>query len=98
SPPLVRTADIGLDHLRIVDHVLGRAAGDGAPLIEYQHAVGEAENDLHDVLGDHQSDAALVNPPHQLDGRLDLDRIEAGQRFVEQHEARRGGEHAGNLQ
>ncbi len=39
-----------------------------------------------------------MDPPHQLDRRLDLDRGQPGKRLVEQHEARLAGQHAGDLE
>ena len=67
-------------------------------LIEDQHALRQHHDHFHDVLDDDNRDAHFVDAAHQRDRFLQFGRSQAGKRFVEQHQARRGGEHAGDLQ
>ena len=60
--------------------------------------LGQRDDHLHDVLDDDERDAGAVDLPHQLDGRADLGRGEAGHGLVEQQHLGLGGERAGDLE
>ena len=49
------------------------------------------------VVGDQHADAAPFQMLHQHADVADRDRIDAGERLVQQHEARAVGERAGDL-
>ena len=67
-------------------------------LVEDQDALGQSHYYFHYVLDDDDGDTHVVNAPHQGDRRLQFGRRQAGERFVEQQQARIGGEHAGDFE
>ena len=91
-------AEIGLDHGRVAGDLARRAAGDLAALVEHHDAARQRHDDLHDVLDDHERDAAAMDVAHQLDRLLHLGRRQAGHRLVEQQHLGLGGQRAGDLQ
>ena len=96
--PHLAAAEIGLDHRRVAGDLARRAAGDLAALVEHHDAAGQRDDHLHDVLDDHDGDAAAMDAPHQLDRLAHLGRRQAGHRLVEQQRLGLGGERAGDLQ
>jgi hypothetical protein len=78
-----------LEHLarRVLgDERARRALGDDAPAVHDHQPVAELLGLVHVVRGEHERDAALLEPeqplPHQMPGL----RVQAGGRLVEQHE------------
>ena len=58
----------------------------------------QRDDHLHDVLDDHDGDAAAMDAAHQLDRLAHLGRRQAGHRLVEQQRLGLGGERAGDLE
>jgi hypothetical protein len=68
-------------------------------VVQHDHPVRERHHHLHHVLDHADGEAQLgVDAAHQLDRRGGLVRGEAGHGLVEQQEAGRGGERAGDLE
>src|SRR5580704_10394716 len=65
-PPMA-APKIGFNHRRFAHHRVRRAAGDHMALIEDEDMPGQGHDHFHDVLHDHDGDAALVNAAHQPD-------------------------------
>src|SRR5207244_2062010 len=53
-------AQIGLDHLGVLEHVLGRALGDDRAELEGDHAVADGRQQRHVVLDDQDRAAGAV--------------------------------------
>jgi hypothetical protein len=72
----------------IAGHVARRTLGEPAAVVEHDEAVRDLHQRLHGVLDDDDGDAVGADAPDH--GRHDLDAVlgEAGERLVEQHEAR----------
>ena len=62
------------------------------------HAIGERDDHLHDVLDDDERDAGAVNVAHQLDGGADLGRRQARHGLVEQQHLGLGCQRPGDLE
>ena len=81
-------AEIDLAHVGVLDDLGRRAFGQHPALADDVGAVADAERLAHVVVGDQHADAALLE---EADDALDLDhrdRVDAGERLVEQDEAR----------
>ena len=63
-----------------------------------QHPVGERHQRPHHVLDADDRDAGLADPAKQRDGGVDLGRVEAAERLVEQQHERLGGERGSDHQ
>ena len=100
SLPLLRRglAQVGLDDARVGAHLGGLALGDLLAVVEHGDVLGDAHDDLHVVLDQHDRDAALVAQlVHELRELVGLLRVHAGRRLVEQQQLRVGGQRAGDL-
>jgi hypothetical protein len=90
-------AQVDAAYRLVGDDVVGTARGQHGALVDDVGAVADAERLAHVVVGDQHADAALLQEAHDA---LDLDhgdRVDAGKRFVEQHEARIGRQRARDL-
>src|SRR6185437_3597218 len=72
--------------------------GQDAAVEQHVGAVAERERFAHVVVRDENSHARATEPDHDVVQRLDRERIDAGERFVEQENARLDGEAARNLE
>src|SRR5262249_21059545 len=83
--------------VRVVDDIVSPALHQDLARVDDIGAVGEAERLAHIVVGDQHADAALGQMAHQRLDVADRDRIDAGERLVEQHVVRPGRERARDL-
>ena len=60
-------------------------------------AIDQAERLAHIVVGDQHADAAALEMAHEILDVADRDRIDAGERLVEQHEGRIARQRAGDF-
>jgi hypothetical protein len=81
-----------------VHHHRRLALGQDLPLIEHDHPRGELVDHAQDVLDEDDGDARAVDAPDDLDGVVDLGRVEAGERLVEQQHAWPRGQRPGHLE
>src|SRR5258705_12194515 len=89
--------EIHLSDGLIIDDLLGLPEGEHRALVDDVGVVADAERLAHVVVGDEDADAALLE---EADDLLDVehrDRVDAGERLVEQDEARVRGERARDL-
>src|SRR5882762_6002582 len=96
--PSVRHPEVGIDHLLVAAHFVGRAIGELAAVVEHHHAVGDVHYHAHVVLDQHDGGAVVVvdvedEAAHVL---LFLE-VHAGHRLVEQQHRRLGGKRAAQL-
>ena len=90
-------SQVHLPDLLIVKQCLGCAGSDKAAFVENICAAANAQCLAHIMVGDQHADAAFSQ---MFDDALDIDhgnRIDAGEGFIEQYEARFGGERARDL-
>src|SRR5215203_3378542 len=96
---LVVAADVGLDHGRMADDVVGQALGDDLAEVERDDAVDQA-HELAQLVLDQDDREAFVGV-HLADQRRqvgDLGAAEAGEGLVEKEQRGLGGERAGDLE
>ena len=80
---------IGADDRRIGEHVGGRAFGDLAAAVHHDAAVAQRADRVHDMLDQHDGDAVVASATGSASMPImQLGRIEAGEPFVEQQQAR----------
>ena len=60
-------------------------------------AVDDVQHVTHVVIGDQHPETPILQMSDELADLTDVDRIDAGERLVEQDEAGSGGQRAGNL-
>src|SRR5262252_3593156 len=90
-------AEVEPADVRVVDDVLGPALHQHLARIDDVGPVGEAERLAHIVVGDQHADAALGQVAHQRLDVADRDRVDAGERLVEEHVVRPAREGARDL-
>src|SRR4051812_37637744 len=78
-------AQIKSTYIRIVDDLVRTALGENLTGINNVGAVGEAESFADIVVGDQDADAAIGEMTDQILNVADGDRIDAGERLVQQH-------------
>src|SRR6185312_7528735 len=78
-------AQIESAHIGVVDDVVGATLHQHFPRIDDVGAVGQAQRLAHVMIGDQHADAAIGEMPHQRLDVADGDRVDAGERLVEQH-------------
>src|ERR1043165_8379859 len=88
----IEPADFG-----VVDDLVGGAFAQHLTRIDDVGAIREAKGFAHIVVGDQHADAASGEMAHQLLDVADRDRVDAGERLVEQHVGRAGGERTRDL-
>src|SRR5271165_2326622 len=79
------------------DDRLRRPLGQHVTTVDDVGPVDQAERLAHVVIGDQHADAATFEMTHEVLDVADSDRIDAGERLVEQHEGRFAGERPGDL-
>src|SRR6185437_7783412 len=84
-------------HVGIVQDRLGRALGQYGALCEDIRAVADSQGLAHVVVGDQHTDAALLEMGDDALDFADRDRVDTGEGFVEQDQARFGGQCTGDL-
>jgi hypothetical protein len=82
-------AQVGLDHARVARHLGRRALGDQLALRQHPDVRGEVHHRLHHVLDHQHGDAAGGDVAHHRHHLGHFLRVQAGQHFVEQQQARR---------
>src|SRR4249920_196214 len=90
-------SEIDLPYGLIINNLARSARGKDAPVADDVGAVADAERLAHVVVGDEHADAALLE---EADDPLDLDhrdRVDAGERLVEEDEARLRRQRPGDL-
>src|SRR5258705_10728258 len=89
---------VGVDHALVGPDLVGSAVGDLAAVVERDHAVRDVHHHAHVVLDERDGGVELVVDAEDEAAHvfLLLD-VHARHRLVAQHELRRGGERAGQL-
>src|SRR5205814_4517648 len=96
---ILRAAEVRLDHRRVGGDLARLALGDLAPVVQDDHAVGDAHDQVHVVLDHDQRQPQLVaQADDEVHERARLGGVEPTGGLVEQHAARLGGEGARQLQ
>src|SRR6478735_2233504 len=90
-------AQIDFAHLFVREYRRRRALGQYLAFAEDVGAIADAERLAHVVIGDQHADAAFLQMPHDALDLADRNRVHAGERLVQQHEARLGRERARDL-
>jgi hypothetical protein len=85
-------------HTRIAHHLCGWAFGDFLPMMQDDDAVGELENGWQDVLDEDNRHPLLVDSTDERHARTGVWRGQSGDHFVEEEQARVGGEGARDLE
>src|SRR5439155_12741263 len=89
---VLRAAEIGVDHSRIVADLLRRALGDLLAEVQHSHPVGDPHDDRHVVLDEQQREPPLERDrPDERRRLARLARRHAGGGLVEQQELGPGG-------
>src|SRR5882672_1825365 len=93
STSLMRHSEIGVEHRLVLAHLLGRAVGDLAAVVQHDHAVGDVHDHAHVVLDERHRRAELaVHVEDEAAHVLFLLDVHAGHGLVEQQELRLGGQ------
>src|SRR5258705_2761930 len=93
STSLMRDPEIGVEHGLVLAHLLGRAVGDLAPVVEHDHAVGDVHHHAHVVLDErHGGPELAVDVEDEAAHVLLLLDVHAGHGLVQQQELRLGGQ------
>ena len=92
------SAQVGLDHLGVALHLVGRALGDDLAAVEDGDHVAELADHVHVVLDEHDGDAALVDPLDDLHLLHHVGVGQAGGRLVEDEQLGPAGQGPGDLQ
>ena len=90
-------AEIGPAHLRMATHLVGRAAGDDAPIDEHRDPVGEAEHGIDVVLDQQHGPPAFERFEQRSDARRFVG-SHARHRLVEQQDPRAGRQRKADLE
>src|ERR1700738_3071079 len=90
-------AKVKTAHIRIVNDFLRTALGQDLTGIDDIGAVGQSERFPHIVVGDEHADAAIGEMADEILNVAHRDRIDAGERFVEQHVIGSGRKRARDL-
>src|SRR5688572_30655845 len=75
-------------HVLVRGQLIWCAAAEDRTVVDDVCAVGDPKRLAHIVIGDEHADSALLQVKDDLLNIGDSNRIDAGERFVEQHEAR----------
>src|ERR1700694_1687910 len=90
-------AEIEPADVRIVDDVIGAALHQDLARINDIGTVGQPQRLAHIVVGDQNPDAAMGQMPYQRLNVAEGDRVDTGERLVEQHVIRSRRQRAGDL-
>ncbi len=91
-------AEIEPAHVGVLDNFVRPAVGEHLPGMDDIGAIDQAERLADVMVGDQHADAAPGQVPDELLDVGDGDRVDAGERLVEQHEVWPAGERTGDLQ
>src|SRR5207248_1347608 len=98
STSLMRHSEIGVEHRLVLAHLVGRAVGDLAPVVQHDHAVGDVHDHAHVVLDERDRRAELaVDVEDEAAHVLFLLDVHAGHGLVEEQQLRLGGQRARQL-
>ena len=97
TPQAERFAQVHPTHVGIGQQRIRSPLREHAAFIEDIRAVANAQGLADVVVGNQHSDAAVLQVAHDALDLADRNRVDAGERFVEQHQARLGGQRAGDL-
>src|SRR5260370_39063008 len=96
---ILGAAEVRLDHRRVGGDLARLALGDLAPVVQDDHAVGDAHDQVHVVLDHDQRQPQLVaQADDEVHERARLGGVQPPGGLVEQHAARLGGEPPPRLQ
>src|SRR5215510_4362946 len=99
SRSILRRAQVGLDHLRVVPDLLRRALGDLLTEVKHGDPIRDAHDDRHVVLDqEHRETARRRDLPDQRRRVLRLARRHARRGLVQEQERRLGGECQADLE
>ena len=90
-------AEVNAFDLGVVAEFLGGASAEDAAFIDDVGAIGDGEGFADVVVGDEHADAAVLQVGDEVADLAHRDRVDAGQRLVEQDEMRPDAEGPGNL-
>ena len=79
------------------DDGVRRTLGQHVAAVDDVGPVDQPEGLANVVIGDQHADPATFQMPHQILYVADRDRIDAGERLVQQHEGRLAGERSGDF-
>src|SRR5688572_2162247 len=82
----------------IIDNLFGMARSEHRAFVDDVGAVADAERFPHVMVRNEHADAALLQEPNDALDVEHRDRVDAGERLVEQDEGRPRGERARDLQ
>src|SRR5688572_13726120 len=91
-------AEVDLSGYRIMGDLVGRAGHEDLAVVEDVGAIGDRERFPDVVVRDEDTDAALLQPPHDLLDVADRDRIDPGEGLVQEQVLGRRHERACDLQ
>src|SRR5260370_34405243 len=91
-------AEVNTAHAVIINNLLGMPRGEHRAFVDDVGAVADAQGLAHVVIGDQHADAAFLEEPDDALNVEHGDRVDAGERLVEQDEGRLGGEGARDLE
>src|SRR5919201_963860 len=94
----VFSAQVGLDHALIGDHLPRCALRDQLAVVQHDKAVRDREHDLHQVLDHDDGDALLGDLADDGQRLFDLGGVEPGVDLVQHQKARAHGEAFGELE
>src|SRR5665213_1093179 len=84
-------------YIRIVDDLVRAALGQYLTGIDDIRAIGQSERFPYVVIGDQHTNTPIGEMADEILNVAHRDRIDAGERFVEQHVVRPGRQRAGDL-
>src|SRR5207302_10986012 len=91
-------AEVNTAHAVIINNLLGMPRGEHRAFVDDVGAVADAEGLAHVMIGDQHADRAFLEEPDDALNVEHGDRVDAGERLVEQDEGRLGGEGARDLE
>src|SRR5690242_8616256 len=99
APPLQPEilAEVNASYIFIIDDLIGFAEGEHQAFVNYVRMVANPEGFPHVVVRDENADAAFLQKADDFLNIEHGDRIDAGERFVEEDEARARRERARDL-
>src|SRR6266850_6208511 len=96
--PSVRHPEVGVDHLLVAAHLVGRAIGELAAVVEHHHAVGDVHHHAHVVLDQNDGGAIVVVDVEDKAAHVLLFlEVHSGHGLVEQQDRRLGGKRSAQL-
>ena len=87
-------AEVNASYTFIIDDLVGFAEGEHQSFVNYVRVIADTERLTNVVIGDQYADASFLEETNDLLYVEHRDRIDAGERLVEQDEARPGRERA----